>query len=69
MHPFDTQMERYLTLSKLKKDGIIPEVWASNHPKKASLLRRMISSDPSRRPSARELQDLEPIPSFLLSKF
>lgn len=54
-HPFSTGMERHIVLSDLKKKGEIPLDWVSEFPEQASLLRRMMSSSPSDRPSATEL--------------
>ncbi|XP_023759388.1 eIF-2-alpha kinase GCN2 isoform X1 [Lactuca sativa] len=54
-HPFSTGMERHIVLSDLKKKGELPLDWITEFPEQASLLRRMMSSIPSDRPSATEL--------------
>ncbi|EPS68608.1 hypothetical protein M569_06160, partial [Genlisea aurea] len=53
-HPFDTAMERHVLLSDLKK-GELPSKWVKEFSEQASLLRRLMSSIPSDRPSATEL--------------
>ncbi|KAJ0769858.1 putative protein kinase PEK-GCN2 family [Helianthus annuus] len=54
-HPFSTGMERHIVLSDLKKKGELPSDWVAEFPEQAALLRRMMSSSPSDRPSANEL--------------
>ncbi|KAI7743479.1 hypothetical protein M8C21_011242 [Ambrosia artemisiifolia] len=54
-HPFSTGMERHVVLSDLKKKGELPSDWVAEFPEQAALLRRMMSSSPSDRPSATEL--------------
>lgn len=54
-HPFDTAMERHIILSDLKQKGEVPPAWAAEFPEQASLLRRLMSQNPSIRPSAVEL--------------
>ncbi|XP_024962899.1 eIF-2-alpha kinase GCN2 isoform X1 [Cynara cardunculus var. scolymus] len=54
-HPFSTGMERHIVLSDLKKKGELPLDWVEEFPEQASLLRHMMSSSPSDRPSATEL--------------
>ncbi|KAL8263633.1 hypothetical protein R6Q59_021763 [Mikania micrantha] len=54
-HPFSTGMERHLILSELKKNGELPSDWVAEFPEQAALLRLMMSSSPSDRPSATEL--------------
>ncbi|KAG8082505.1 hypothetical protein GUJ93_ZPchr0014g47605 [Zizania palustris] len=61
-HPFPTAMERHLVLSDLKQKGDPPMSWATQFPSQSNLLRRLLSSSPSDRPSAIELlqNDLPP---------
>ncbi|KAE9452853.1 hypothetical protein C3L33_15257, partial [Rhododendron williamsianum] len=54
-HPFGTAMERHIVLSDLKQKGELPAAWVTEFPDQASLLRRLMSSSPSDRPSATEL--------------
>ncbi|XP_076899148.1 eIF-2-alpha kinase GCN2-like [Bidens hawaiensis] len=54
-HPFSTGMERHVVLSDLKKKGELPSDWVAEFPEQAALLRQMMSSSPSDRPSATEL--------------
>ncbi|MCH86286.1 putative serine/threonine-kinase GCN2-like protein, partial [Trifolium medium] len=54
-HPFKTESEKIDTLSSLKRGGVLPTAWVAEFPKHASLLRKLISPDPSKRPSAAEL--------------
>uniref|UniRef100_A0A7N0TW19 Non-specific serine/threonine protein kinase n=1 Tax=Kalanchoe fedtschenkoi TaxID=63787 RepID=A0A7N0TW19_KALFE len=54
-HPFGTAMERNVILSELKQKGQLPPTWVSEYPKEASLLRRLMCTSPSDRPSAMEL--------------
>nr|XP_043628551.1 eIF-2-alpha kinase GCN2 [Erigeron canadensis] len=54
-HPFSTGMERHIVLSDLKKKGELPSDWLAEFPEQASLLRHLMSSSPSDRPSATEL--------------
>ncbi|XAR48711.1 Non-specific serine/threonine protein kinase [Bertholletia excelsa] len=54
-HPFGTAMERHIVLSDLKQKGELPAAWVAEYPDQASLLRRLMSSSPSDRPSATEL--------------
>ncbi|CAI9117290.1 OLC1v1018651C1 [Oldenlandia corymbosa var. corymbosa] len=54
-HPFGTAMERHIILSELKQKGELPSTWVSEFPEQASLLRLLMSSSPSERPSATEL--------------
>ncbi|XP_047330262.1 eIF-2-alpha kinase GCN2 [Impatiens glandulifera] len=54
-HPFGTAMERHVLLSDLKLKGEPPSNWVSEFPEQASLLKRLMSSSPSNRPSANEL--------------
>lgn len=54
-HPFGTAMERHIVLSDLKQKGELPPAWVAEFPEQASLLRRLMSSSPSDRPSATEL--------------
>ncbi|PON88675.1 Tyrosine-protein kinase [Trema orientale] len=54
-HPFGTAMERNVVLSDLKQKGELPSAWVAEYPEQASLLRRLMSSSPSDRPSATEL--------------
>ncbi|KAL4567577.1 hypothetical protein LXL04_023165 [Taraxacum kok-saghyz] len=54
-HPFTTGMERHVVLSDLKKKNDLPSDWVTEFPEQSSLLRRMMSSIPSDRPSATEL--------------
>lgn len=54
-HPFGTAMERHIILSDLKTKGILPASWVSEFPEQASLLKRLMSSSPSDRPSALDL--------------
>ncbi|KAI3804430.1 hypothetical protein L1987_25968 [Smallanthus sonchifolius] len=54
-HPFSTGMERHVVLSDLKKKGELPSHWVTEFPEQAALLRHMMSSSPSDRPSATEL--------------
>jgi translation initiation factor 2-alpha kinase 4 len=48
-------MERHIALSDLKQTGELPSDWVNIFPEQASLLRRLMSSSPSERPSAIEL--------------
>ncbi|KAI3503993.1 hypothetical protein L1887_32537 [Cichorium endivia] len=59
-HPFSTGMERHIVLSDLKKKGELPPEWIAEFPEQASLLRRMMSSIPSDRPSTTQLQHAFP---------
>ncbi|KAI8566990.1 hypothetical protein RHMOL_Rhmol02G0086400 [Rhododendron molle] len=54
-HPFGTAMERHIVLSDLKQKGELPAAWVTEFPDQASLLRWLMSSSPSDRPSATEL--------------
>lgn len=54
-HPFGTAMERHIVLSDLKQKGELPSGWVYEFPEQASLLRLLMSSSPSERPSAAEL--------------
>lgn len=54
-HPFGTAMERHIVLSDLKQKGELPAAWVTEFSDQASLLRRLMSSSPSDRPSATEL--------------
>lgn len=54
-HPFGTAMERHIILSDLKLKGNPPSAWVAEFPEQASLLRQLMSSSPSDRPSAMEL--------------
>ncbi|KAK1294604.1 putative serine/threonine-protein kinase GCN2 [Acorus calamus] len=54
-HPFSTAMERYAVFSDLKQKGLLPPAWVAEFPEQASLLRRLMASSPSDRPSATEL--------------
>lgn len=54
-HPFGTAMERHVILSELKQKGELPASWISEFPEQTSLLKRLMSSIPSDRPSATEL--------------
>lgn len=54
-HPFGTAMERHVILSELKQKGELPASWVSEFPEQTSLLKRLMSSIPSDRPSATEL--------------
>lgn len=54
-HPFETGMERILTLKDLKENGKLPSKWKQEHPMVAQLVLDLISGDPSMRPSARQL--------------
>ncbi|PON64016.1 Tyrosine-protein kinase, partial [Parasponia andersonii] len=54
-HPFGTAMERHVVLSDLKQKGELPSAWVAEYPEQASLLRCLMSSSPSDRPSATEL--------------
>ncbi|XP_019168429.1 PREDICTED: eIF-2-alpha kinase GCN2 isoform X3 [Ipomoea nil] len=54
-HPFSTAMERHVILSDLIQKGELPPTWVAEFPEQESLLRRMMSSSPSDRPSATEL--------------
>ncbi|KAI4324306.1 hypothetical protein L6164_023858 [Bauhinia variegata] len=54
-HPFGTAMERHIVLSDLKQKGELPLAWVTEFPEQASLLRHLMSSSPSERPSATEL--------------
>nr|GMC96802.1 eIF-2-alpha kinase GCN2 isoform X1 [Ipomoea batatas] len=48
-------MERHVILSDLIQKGELPPTWVAEFPEQESLLRRMMSSSPSDRPSATEL--------------
>lgn len=54
-HPFDTAMERHVVLFDLKLKGELPSGWVAEFPEQAALLRQLIASSPSDRPSAAEL--------------
>lgn len=54
-HPFGTAMERHIILTNLKLKGELPLKWVNEFPEQASLLRRLMSTSPSDRPSATEL--------------
>ncbi|CAH9082427.1 unnamed protein product [Cuscuta epithymum] len=54
-YPFDTAMERHVILSNLTQKGELPPAWVNEFPDQASLLHRMMSPIPSKRPSATEL--------------
>ncbi|XP_024012818.1 eIF-2-alpha kinase GCN2 isoform X2 [Eutrema salsugineum] len=54
-HPFGTAMERHIILTNLKLKGELPVNWVNEFPEQASLLRRLLSQNPSDRPSATEL--------------
>ncbi|XP_051116780.1 eIF-2-alpha kinase GCN2 [Andrographis paniculata] len=54
-HPFETAMERHVVLSELKLKGKLPSDWITELPEQEGLLRRLMSSSPSDRPSATEL--------------
>ena len=54
-HPFGTAMERHVILSDLKQKGKLPPAWVGEFPDQALLLRRLMSSSPSDRPSATDL--------------
>ncbi|KAI4302752.1 hypothetical protein MLD38_038463 [Melastoma candidum] len=54
-HPFGTAMERNVVLSDLKQKRILPPKWLAKFPEQGQLLRRLLSSIPSDRPSATEL--------------
>lgn len=54
-HPFETAMERCIVLSDLKLKRFVPSAWAAQFPKEAALLQRLMSPNPSDRPSATEL--------------
>ncbi|XP_057781604.1 eIF-2-alpha kinase GCN2 isoform X2 [Salvia miltiorrhiza] len=54
-HPFETAMERHVLLSDLKLKGELPSSWVAEFPEQATLLRHLMSSSPSDRPSATEL--------------
>lgn len=54
-HPFSTAMERHIVLSDLKQKGELPSDWVTEFPEQAMVLRRLMSSSPSDRPSATEL--------------
>lgn len=54
-HPFGTGSERFVVLTSLKDTTDPPPEWASRFPKEASLVKSMLSRDPSSRPSAHEL--------------
>lgn len=54
-HPFRTAMERHVVLSDLKHKGELPATWVAEFPEQASLVRSLMSSSPSIRPSASEL--------------
>ncbi|TKW05167.1 hypothetical protein SEVIR_7G157200v4 [Setaria viridis] len=58
-HPFATAMERHLVLSDLKQKGDLPKSWAAQFPGQLNLLRRLLSSSPSDRPSAVEVLQSE----------
>lgn len=58
-HPFGTAMERHIVLTDLKQKGELPPAWVAEFPKRASLLRRLMSPSPSDRPSATELLQSE----------
>lgn len=57
-HPFGSQSERHLVLKDLTEKKELPSKWESDFRGKASLLRRLLSTSPSDRPSATEFLTL-----------
>lgn len=52
---FDTAMERAVTLTALKEQGIIPEHVYKAYPQDCELIEMLLSKDPSQRPSALDI--------------
>lgn len=50
-HPFSTAMERHVVLSELKHKRF-PPAWIAKFPQQENLVRRLMSENPSDRPTA-----------------
>ena len=51
-------MERAVILDKLKNERELPSSWVAEFPEQASLLKQLISPNPSDRPSAADILHL-----------
>ncbi|KAI8846231.1 kinase-like domain-containing protein, partial [Chytridium lagenaria] len=69
LHPFGTGMERATILSKLRT-GVMPDGFVKRWPKEATLILWLMSDDPTKRPSARDVLDLDffrPMPDITMT--
>ncbi|KAJ7570217.1 hypothetical protein O6H91_01G110500 [Diphasiastrum complanatum] len=61
-HPFNTAMERIVTLSELKHKGILPSTWVTEFSQQATMVRLLMSPYPANRPSALKVLRSDLIP-------
>ncbi|KAJ3191129.1 Eukaryotic translation initiation factor 2-alpha kinase [Irineochytrium annulatum] len=59
LHPFSTGMERAERLTALRGSGAMPDAFVRAWPKEATLVLWLMSEDPTKRPTAREVLELE----------
>lgn len=55
---FRTDLERLTTFQTIRKTGELPEQVVADFPEYAEVLKAMLSEDPSKRPTAKELLEL-----------
>ncbi|XP_046403653.1 eukaryotic translation initiation factor 2-alpha kinase 3-like isoform X2 [Ischnura elegans] len=58
LNPFFTGMERGKVIAALRASGTVPEEFGRSHPVLASLIKEMLSVDPSLRPPIRKIIDV-----------
>ncbi|KAG0730517.1 Eukaryotic translation initiation factor 2-alpha kinase 3 [Chionoecetes opilio] len=62
--PFGTDMERCKVMTRLREDLVFPPKFKEDFPDENSLLRLMLSRDPAKRPTTREIRDHKPLRSL-----